>query len=105
MEQQHEQLKEEVRTIFMEADKPSQKLNLIDAIQRLGVAYHFHTEIEAALQHMYETHHQHDCQKAKDLYTVALLFRLLRQEGYPVSCGKNQTVHFTDQSLLFMIEH
>ncbi|GFS29280.1 terpene synthase 21 [Actinidia rufa] len=58
-------------------------LNLIDGIQRLGVSYHFTTEIEAALKHIYETcDHGH----FDDLYTVALFFRLLRQQGFPVSC-------------------
>ena len=66
------------------ADKPSQMLNLIDGLQRLGVSYHFTTEIEAALKHIYETcDHSH----FDDLYTVALFFRLLRQQGFPVSCG------------------
>lgn len=90
-QQQLEQLKRKVRNMLMEDDKPSQKLNLIDAIQRLGVAYHFETEIEAELQHMYETYQQHDHKFADhdDLYTMALSFRLLRQEGYPISCGKS----------------
>ncbi|KAI8552718.1 hypothetical protein RHMOL_Rhmol06G0288600 [Rhododendron molle] len=88
MEQQLAQLKEKVRNMLMAADKPSRKLNLVDAVQRLGVAYHFHTEIAAVLQHLYKTYHQQAFEKAdaKDLYNVALLFRLLRQEGYPVSC-------------------
>ncbi|KAH7861221.1 hypothetical protein Vadar_023293 [Vaccinium darrowii] len=90
MEQQLEQLKQKVRNILMEADHiPSQKLNLIDAIQRLGVAYHFQTEIEASLEHIYETYyHEPDHKNAEeeDLYAVALSFRLLRQEGFPVSC-------------------
>ncbi|KAF5948761.1 hypothetical protein HYC85_014718 [Camellia sinensis] len=78
MEQPLQQLKEE----------PSQKLNFIDAIQRLGVSYHFETEIEAALQHIYETYYDHHDDKANgDLYTVALSFRLLRQQGHPVSCN------------------
>lgn len=91
MEQQLEQLKEKVRNMLMAADKPSRKLNLVDAVQRLGVAYHFQTEIAAVLQHLYKTYHQHAFEKAdaEDLYYVALLFRLLRQEGYPVSCGKS----------------
>ncbi|KAL7233712.1 hypothetical protein ACSBR1_017346 [Camellia fascicularis] len=68
-------------------DHPSQKLNFIDAVQRLGVSYHFESEIETALQHIYETDYDHHDDKANDdLYTVALLFRLLRQQGYPISC-------------------
>ena len=71
-------------------DQPSQKLNFIDAIQHLGVSYHFESEIETALQHIYETDYDHHDDKAKDdLYTIALLFRLLRQQGYPISCGKS----------------
>ncbi|CAK9142319.1 unnamed protein product [Ilex paraguariensis] len=54
-EQQHQQLKEEVKKMLgTVANKPSQQLNLIDAIQRLGVSYHFDTEIDSVLGHIYE---------------------------------------------------
>ncbi|KAE9458147.1 hypothetical protein C3L33_09929, partial [Rhododendron williamsianum] len=87
MEQRIEQLKEKVREmIAARADKPSLKLNLIDAIQCLGVAYHFEIEIETALQDIYETYHE--IADDEDLHTVALSFRLLRQHGHPISCGK-----------------
>ncbi|CAL5402871.1 unnamed protein product [Camellia sinensis] len=88
MGQQLQQQKEEVRKMLVAAnDQLSQKLNFIDAIQRLGVSYHFESEIETALQHIYETDYDHHDDKAKDdLYTIALLFRLLRQQGYPISC-------------------
>ncbi|CAL5405701.1 unnamed protein product [Camellia sinensis] len=68
--------------------QPSQKLNFVDAIQRLGVSYHFESEIETALQHIYDTDYDdHDDKANNDLCTVALLFRLLRQQGYLISCG------------------
>ncbi|THG00889.1 hypothetical protein TEA_026258 [Camellia sinensis var. sinensis] len=88
MGQQLQQQKEEVRKMLVAAnDQPSQKLNFIDAIQRLGVSYHFESEMETALQHIYETDYDHHDDKANDdLYTVALMFRLLRQQGYPISC-------------------
>ncbi|KAL7216523.1 hypothetical protein ACSBR1_028465 [Camellia fascicularis] len=66
-------------------NQPSQKLNFIDAIQRLGVSHHFESEIEIALRHIYKTYYDHHDDKANDdLYTIALLFRLLRQQGYPI---------------------
>lgn len=69
------------------AGNPSQQLNYIDAIQRLGVAYHLEREIEEALQHNYDSYydveHEYD-----DLYNVSLRFRLLRQQGFNMSCGK-----------------
>ncbi|KAI8552715.1 hypothetical protein RHMOL_Rhmol06G0288300 [Rhododendron molle] len=59
MKRYHQQLKEKVRKQLVEAKgEPSQPLELIDAIQRLGVAYHFETEIEKILHHIYETDHQ-----------------------------------------------
>lgn len=60
----------------------SHQMKSIDAMQRLGIAYHFETEIEQALEHMHTTY-VHD----GDLYNVALGFRLLRQHGYNVSSG------------------
>ncbi|PSS16245.1 (-)-germacrene D synthase [Actinidia chinensis var. chinensis] len=80
-EQLHQLKQKVIKMLMAAADKPSQMLNLIDRIQRLGVSYHFKTEIEAALKHIYESDHHFD-----DLYTVALFFRLLRQQGFPVSC-------------------
>ncbi|KAF8414060.1 hypothetical protein HHK36_002059 [Tetracentron sinense] len=82
--QKTEELKEEARRMLMVAsNKPSQRINLIDSIQRLGLSYHFEREIEEALQQMYDTHPDHE--NDDDLYSVALRFRLLRQQGYNVS--------------------
>ena len=62
--------------------------DFIDAIQRLGVAYHFESEIEAALQRINRTWHHRQLDDAGDgVYGTALTFRLLRQQGFPVSSG------------------
>ncbi|KAH9651281.1 alpha-humulene/(-)-(E)-beta-caryophyllene synthase [Citrus sinensis] len=65
-----------------DADKPAQKLCLIDVVQRLGVAYHFIKEIDDALEKI-----SHDPFDDKDdIYIVSLCFRLLRQHGIKMSC-------------------
>ncbi|XP_058100953.1 (-)-germacrene D synthase-like [Magnolia sinica] len=77
-----EMLKEEVRRMLVNAKGSVQEMNLIDDIQRLGVAYHFEKEIDEALQRMYDAYTDVNYD---DLYAVALRFRLLRQGGYNVS--------------------
>ncbi|KAL6318340.1 hypothetical protein AAG906_039432 [Vitis piasezkii] len=85
-EKQVEDLKEKVRrSLIAAAGNPSQQLNYIDAIQRLGVAYHFEREIEEALKHMYDNYYDVE-HKDDDLYNVSLQFRLLRQQGFNLSC-------------------
>ena len=80
-------MKEEVRKILDGVpDKSLQKLGLIDNIQRLGVSYHFESEIEASLLNIYNAYDE--CNDEDDLFIVALRFRLLRQHGHYVSCGK-----------------
>ena len=81
-----EKLKEEMRKeLLASADDTMQQLNLIDEIQRLGIAYHFEDEIKEALQRLYATYHSdHD---DHDLYSVALRFRLQRQADYHISTG------------------
>ncbi|KAL0399290.1 UNVERIFIED_CONTAM: Beta-caryophyllene synthase [Sesamum radiatum] len=66
-------------------DHSSQKLELIDSIQRLGVSYHFEEEIDKSLQYMHDTYLECSSED-DDLHTVALRFRLLRQQGYRVTC-------------------
>ena len=85
-----EKLIEEVRKeLLASAGHPSQQWSLIDALQRLGVAYHFEIEIEEALRHIYATYNDHDDDIEDDnLYNVSLRFRLLRQQGFKVSCGE-----------------
>ncbi|XVE80270.1 hypothetical protein DITRI_Ditri14bG0126600 [Diplodiscus trichospermus] len=81
---QYEELKQKVgRMSASTMDKPSQKLQFIDVLQRLGVAYHFEKEIEEALNNIY-----HDCNdiESNDLYTTAVRFRLLREHGFDVDC-------------------
>ncbi|XP_074558767.1 alpha-humulene synthase-like isoform X2 [Curcuma longa] len=54
-------------------------MNLIDAIQLLGLDYHFEKEIDAALSLI----SKHDA-KNYELYETSLRFRLLRQHGFYV---------------------
>ncbi|KAF3622707.1 hypothetical protein T459_24073 [Capsicum annuum] len=73
--------------LVMAPSKSLQKLDLINTIQCLGVAYHFEREIEESLSYMY-THYEEwiGVVDGHDLHAIALCFRLLRQQGYYVSC-------------------
>ncbi|KAJ4824470.1 hypothetical protein Tsubulata_017038, partial [Turnera subulata] len=83
---EHEELKEEVRKLLVApSNKHSEKLNLIDIILRLGIGYHFEGEIERVLEQVYNSYQDYH-EEDEDLHTVALRFRLLRQQGYNVSC-------------------
>ncbi|KAK9005040.1 hypothetical protein V6N11_042488 [Hibiscus sabdariffa] len=82
-ELKYEELKEEVRRMLVEhIDDCNEKLALIDAVQRLGVNYHFEKEIEDALEAIYHD----DGEAGNDLRTTSLRFRLLREHGFDVSC-------------------
>lgn len=75
-----EDLKEEAKRVIKDARDTSSRLEFIDSMQRLGVAYHLEEEIKEAIDlvHLDDT-------TTNDLSTTALRFRLLRQHGYPVS--------------------
>ncbi|XP_050225722.1 terpene synthase 10-like [Mercurialis annua] len=77
-----EELKSEVKTKLERADNDLHELEMIDTLQRLGVAYHFEDEIERALNSIYIN--PKNC-RTKDLYATALEFRLLRQQGYNIN--------------------
>ncbi|KAH9803244.1 alpha-terpineol synthase [Citrus sinensis] len=86
----HQELKKEIRTMLRaDINKPSQtKLDLIDDIQRLGVSYHFESEIDEILQKMHEANQDCDLgddENVQELYYISLQFRLLRQNGYKIS--------------------
>ncbi|KAH6776279.1 hypothetical protein C2S52_013840 [Perilla frutescens var. hirtella] len=82
-----EKLKEEVKRELKEAsDDVVRLLKLVDAIQRLGIEYHFEEEIDQTLQNLSQKF-QDFCRDNDDMYFTSLGFRLLRQQGYRVSCG------------------
>ncbi|KAI9187184.1 hypothetical protein LWI28_025226 [Acer negundo] len=83
-QEEYKELKHEVRRMLISttSDEISEKLRLIDAVQRLGVAYHFEREIGDALDKIYNGCDDDD----NNLHTAALRFRLLRQQGYNVPC-------------------
>ncbi|MCD7459556.1 hypothetical protein HAX54_041292 [Datura stramonium] len=60
-------------------------LDLIDVIERLGIAYHFEKEIDNILEQIYNENSNFEDNDYNDLYTCALQFRLLRQHGYNIS--------------------
>lgn len=60
-------------------------LELVDELQRLGIAYHFKEEISKLLEMIhYKTR---DKWNIMDLNVQSLGFRLLRQHSYPISQG------------------
>lgn len=86
VEKEHEKLKEEViRMLVATPQNYSEKLSLIDSIQRLGFSYYFDTEINEILK-IQNSFNLDD--RDEDIYYASLKFRLLRQQGYYVSCGK-----------------
>lgn len=91
-----QELKENVKRMILAPTpcKHSDKLDLVDTIQRLGVSYHFEDEIDEVLQQIrkdsYDGSHQHQgSDDDHNLHAAALYFRLLRQQGYDISCGKS----------------
>ncbi|KAK1556584.1 hypothetical protein Q3G72_008154 [Acer saccharum] len=77
-----ELLKEKVRDMIGNVSEPLDQLELIDTLQRLGLAYHFETEIKKTLQNVYNS--SDDRWKNENLHATSLEFRLLRQHGYDV---------------------
>ncbi|KAK2642369.1 hypothetical protein Ddye_024132 [Dipteronia dyeriana] len=80
---QAEKQKEKVRTMFNNLENPLDQLELVDTLQRLGLAYHFDSEINQAMLNVYNT--SDDKWKKANLYATSLQFRLFRQHGYDVS--------------------
>src|ERR1044072_9383179 len=88
-------LKEEVRKMLVPIDDKAIRLlrlaNLIDSIQRLGLSHHFEHEIGEVLQHIHNKYVGNGIITLdEDLHVVALVFRLLRQQGYHISPGRPQ---------------
>ncbi|KAM3749479.1 hypothetical protein ACB098_05G188300 [Castanea mollissima] len=83
-ERRVQKLKEDVRIIFANAVDSVAAFELIDSINKLGLASHFDMEIKEALDTIASTKKKISSPE-EDLYTTALCFRLFRQHGYEVS--------------------
>lgn len=99
MQEKARALKEEVRRIVLAAAAAAaasddhdlvRKLELVDALQRLGVDYHFKKEIDVLLLAVYGD----EDGGSNDLYVASLRFYLLRKHGYIVSSGKKFTCYY-----------
>lgn len=78
-------LKTNIRDMLIKKAEPFSKLWTIDAMQRLGISYHFQDEIsnilysisnESAKDHTYD-----------NIAFTSLKFRLLRENGFPATLG------------------
>ncbi|KAL4312509.1 hypothetical protein GQ457_01G047540 [Hibiscus cannabinus] len=88
---QEESFKEEamrlvgqVRMMLEKEMEPLEKIELIDTLQRLGLSYHFHYEINKILEGIRSDEGEFSWKKG-NLYATALEFRLLRQQGYKIT--------------------
>lgn len=79
-----EKMKGDVVKMFNDAIKPLDQLELINHLQRLGLAYLFDEEIERTLKNIYNDHSNNKWRLKEDLHSTALEFRLLRQHGYHI---------------------
>nr|POF23364.1 (e,e)-alpha-farnesene synthase [Quercus suber] len=83
-ERRVQKFKEDVRIIFANAVDSVPTFELIDSVNKLGLASHFDMEIKEALDTIASTKKKMSSPE-EDLYTTALCFRLFRLHGYEVS--------------------
>jgi hypothetical protein len=84
---QANKLKETVRDMLEKPLDAVYQLELIDNLQRLGVAYHFELEIKSILESRWNNYKEDNREMKEDLYATSVEFRLLRQHGYNVPQG------------------
>lgn len=81
-----EKLIEEVKCLLSNTVDTLKKLELLDNLEKLGLANLFEHEIKNILDTLVSSNNQNlNC--AKNLYTTALHFMILRKHGYPVPQG------------------
>ncbi|KAG6528909.1 terpene synthase 10-like [Zingiber officinale] len=81
-------LKERIREVICEKKEVEEQLQLIDHLQQLGVAYHFKDDIKYALTSIHgslEDIISLQLKDTDDVHVTALLFRLLRQNGFSIT--------------------
>ena len=82
--QKRDKLKEEIRVMLLQLKNPVEQLELVEDMQRLGVAYHYSQEMKIIMDEIYNN----DTLNTSDnLYVAALKLRLLREHNYNVSSG------------------
>lgn len=84
-----ENLKENVKDMFVDAKDQLAKLELIDIIRKLGLGDLFAEETRKALQTVVSSMKSNKNGEEEELYMTALRFKLLRLHGYDVSQGMN----------------
>ncbi|TYG48348.1 hypothetical protein ES288_D10G005900v1 [Gossypium darwinii] len=83
---QVEVLKETVKDILMASTTdPLHNILLINSLCRLGVSYHFETEIEQQLAHCFDTLSQLIHNNDFNLHETAIMFQVFRSHGYNMS--------------------
>nr|QWD59176.1 terpene synthase 7 [Aconitum carmichaelii] len=93
-------LRENVRQLLNKTVEWMQCLELVDAIQRLGLSYHYEDEIKRKLDHLYNNR---EGRRGDDLYTTSLQFRLFRHYGYYVPIDSYD--RFKDENGSLKMEH
>ncbi|KAL6637198.1 hypothetical protein ACP70R_024770 [Stipagrostis hirtigluma subsp. patula] len=82
----HDELVQKVRFMIRDCTSNEEKLlqgmKIVDALERLGVGYHFEEDITMFMDVLSSAKPVRD----NDLFTFALQFRLLRQHRYDVTC-------------------
>ncbi|CAL4923246.1 unnamed protein product [Urochloa decumbens] len=86
MVERRDVLVKEARKMFVGMPDLLCEMKLIDALQRLGISYHFQEEIHASLEKLSSVEFNNE-----SFHEISLQFRLLRQERHYISCDVFQS--------------